>query len=570
MIKTHFVFAVSFVALLAVSSAWANAPATGESVGTAHKVYETQLPTDAKGIAGVSYVNKAVNVAGASAQAAEAHAAAAGASALSAADSAAAAAASAKSANEALVTKENVSNKTSTIDEESTATQYPTAAAVYDFVDTVRKEISDGNATALAGKQATLGTSNVTTDGEGNVVTAVTAANGKVTVTKGTTLGSLATKSTVTSSDITDKTIVNADISDSAAIAISKISGLQAALDGKQATLTIDSALSSTSTNPVQNKVVNTALSGKQATISDLSTIRSGAAAGATAVQPGDLGALATKSTITTSDITNGTIKNEDIATDAAIAISKISGLQTALDGKQATLTIDTALSSTSTNPVQNKVVNTALSGKQATLGTSNVTTSGEGNVVTAVTAADGKVTVTKGTTLGSLATKSTVTSSDITDKTIVNADISDSAAIAISKISGLQAALDGKQATLTIDTALSSSSTNPVQNKVVDGALKTKEDVSNKTSTIDANSTTAQYTSAKGVYDYVEGVRVEISEGNATALAGKQNSLTATGAADRPVYATNGGVAAVTGISIPVGTSTASGSTTWAKIWVE
>lgn len=55
--------------------------------------------------------------------------------------------------------------------------------------------------------------------------------------------------------------------------------------------VTIDSSLSTTSTNPVQNKVINTALGGKQDTISDLATIRSGAAAGATAVQPSALSA---------------------------------------------------------------------------------------------------------------------------------------------------------------------------------------------------------------------------------------------------------------------------------------
>ena len=49
-----------------------------------------------------------------------------------------------------------------------------------------------------------------------------------------------------------------------------------------------------------------------------------------------------------------------------------------------------------------------------------------------------------------------------------------------------------------------------------------------------------------------------------------KQAKLGAAGNSDRPVYATDGGVAAVTGISIPVGTSTATGSTSWAKIWVE
>ena len=106
MIKTKFVFAVSLVAMLAVSSAWANAPGDGESVGDAHEVYGESLSEKATGIAGVSYVNRVVNKAGASAQAAEAHAAAAGQSALNAASSAAAAASSAKSANDALVNKQ--------------------------------------------------------------------------------------------------------------------------------------------------------------------------------------------------------------------------------------------------------------------------------------------------------------------------------------------------------------------------------------------------------------------------------------------------------------------------------
>lgn len=48
---------------------------------------------------------------------------------------------------------------------------------------------------------------------------------------------------------------------------------------------TVDSALSSTSTNPVQNKVINSALAGKQDTIDDLATIRDGASKGATALQ---------------------------------------------------------------------------------------------------------------------------------------------------------------------------------------------------------------------------------------------------------------------------------------------
>ena len=52
--------------------------------------------------------------------------------------------------------------------------------------------------------------------------------------------------------------------------------------------ITIDAALSTTSTNAVENRVVTNALNWKQNTISDLNTIRDGAAAWATALQPWD------------------------------------------------------------------------------------------------------------------------------------------------------------------------------------------------------------------------------------------------------------------------------------------
>lgn len=63
-----------------------------------------------------------------------------------------------------------------------------------------------------------------------------------------------------------------------------KLDGIEA---GANKTV-VDANLSQTSTNPVQNKTVNSALAAKQDTITDLATIRSGAAAGATAVQPAE------------------------------------------------------------------------------------------------------------------------------------------------------------------------------------------------------------------------------------------------------------------------------------------
>ena len=103
-------------------------------------------------------MNKAVNKAGASAEAAEAHAAAAGAFALVAQKSADDAASSAKSANDALsgkqdklgFTPEDVANKVTVVTSKSDDTQYPSAQAVYKYVS--------GEMTSLSGKNDSLKT----------------------------------------------------------------------------------------------------------------------------------------------------------------------------------------------------------------------------------------------------------------------------------------------------------------------------------------------------------------------------------------------------------------------------
>lgn len=86
--------------------------------------------------------------------------------------------------------------------------------------------------------------------------------------------------------------------------------------------ITVDSSLSSSSVNPVQNKVINTALSGKA-------------------------NSSHSHSAVTTS--VNGFMSSADK--------TKLNGIAT---GANKT-TVDTALSSSSTNPVQNKVVKAQL-----------------------------------------------------------------------------------------------------------------------------------------------------------------------------------------------------------------
>ena len=150
----------------------------------------------------------------------------------------------------------------------------------------------------------------------------------------------------------------------------------------------VDSSLSSTSTNAIQNKAVNTALSGKAST------------------------AVATKSA-------NGLMSSSDK--------SKLDGIA---DGANKTI-IDSSLSTTSTNPVQNKVINTALSGKASTS--------------VATTSANGLMSASDKKKLNGIATGANKT---------------------------------------TVDSALSTTSTNPVQNKAVKAALDSKLNTSGGTLT--------------------------------------------------------------------------------------
>lgn len=135
------------------------------------------------------------------------------------------------------------------------------------------------------------------------------------------------------------------------------------------------------------------------------------------------LGAMAAKSNVTNADI-SGTI-NQD----------KITGLTTALNGKQPTLTtgdtgnIKGTGSVTVTKDATTGVITVNGTDTKYTLPAANGTT--RGGVITGgdITATNGTLTITDGK----------VTSAKIANGTIVNADISDSAAIAVTKISGAQ-----------------------------------------------------------------------------------------------------------------------------------
>ena len=168
-----------------------------------------------------------------------------------------------------------------------------------------------------------------------------------------------------------------------------------------------DSELSSTSTNPVQNKVVNTALAGKQATISDLATIRSNATAGkgaadtiatygdvvthdasdfATSAQGGKADSALQAADITTgsSTMANGTISVKGTAVAVkglgSAAYTASTAYATSAQGGKA----DTALQSVTANNGDGVVTGIAKSGTSITMTKAKVTESDLADAVVA------------------------------------------------------------------------------------------------------------------------------------------------------------------------------------------
>lgn len=69
-----------------------------------------------------------------------------------------------------------------------------------------------------------------------------------------------------------------------------------------------------------------------------------------------------------------------------------------------------------------------------------------------------------------------------------------------------------GGGGSITVDDALSHTSTNPVQNKVIYTALSGKQATSNLVTSLSSSSTDAQYPSAKCVYDIVGDIETLIN----------------------------------------------------------
>lgn len=117
----------------------------------------------------------------------------------------------------------------------------------------------------------------------------------------------------------------------------------------------VDNALSATSTNPVQNKVVTAALNGKAGTAVATQSIN-GLMSAADKKKLDGIAAGATKTTI---DSTMSGSSNNPVANHV---VKQYVDDKVAAAGSN--ITVDAALSSTSTNPVQNKAVKAAIDAK--------------------------------------------------------------------------------------------------------------------------------------------------------------------------------------------------------------
>lgn len=197
---------------------------------------------------------------------------------------------------------------------------------------------------------------------------------------------------------------------------------------------TADSKVATAQGSGNANKAVITNASGNITTGTIASGMIANDAVTSAKIATGAVGADAlAANAVTSAKIADSTITNADIATNAAIAKTKLaSDVQTSL-GKADTaiqsddlaqvatsgsyndltdkptiptaITVDSVLSSTSTNPVQNKVVNAAIDAARSTATAAQnainnldvSTASGSGNVVTSVTQSNGKISVTKG-----------------------------------------------------------------------------------------------------------------------------------------------------------------------------
>lgn len=269
----------------------------------------------------------------------------------------------------------------------------------------------------------------------------------------------------VITSTYATKTELNSCVKTVNSVAPDSNGNVNITVSGGGSGVTVDEELSSTSTNPVQNKAIYNALLNKVNTdiYSGFALIGGGSSiVWRQGSQP--LGSInATNYSGTAAAATCDGESN--VITDTYAKKTDISGMVKSVNnikpdsngnvsistsGGGSNVTVDTTLSATSTNPIANKTVYTALNNKldktAAVYEATKATQDGYGNVITS--------TYARKVDLASYV------------KTVNNTAPDDNGNVSITVSSG---------ANITVDDALSATSTNAIQNKAVYDALSNK-----------------------------------------------------------------------------------------------
>lgn len=293
------------------------------------------------------------------------------------------------------------------------ATEYTTTVATFTIPD-----VSD----RVAALEEKVGDLNV----EGQIENAIAELDAAaVTAGTGQVIGSVSQEDGVVTATL--KTLQEADIP---TVGITKVNGLQDALDAKQDVVAFEGAYDKDNNKAATMADVTNAVAGLAGAVHFIGVKDSLP----DTANNGDICIVGNKEYVySTSDngwhelgdetiyAVKGEIKDTDIAADAAIAQSKIAGLGDALNAK---LDVTVAASTYETKDDAAAKLTEAKDYTDDAIKALDVTTvtAGTGEVISAVGEVDGKVSVTK----------KTLTADDIPT-------------LAIAKVSGLQAALDAK-----------------------------------------------------------------------------------------------------------------------------
>ena len=340
---------------------------------------------------------------------------------------------------------------------ESNDTNYPTVAAVWTITtNALGNQVNnklDKKFTGVANKDKAV----------------ITNSDGAITT--GTISSAMITDGAVTTAKIADGTIVNANIAANAAIDQSKIAGLADSIaDAKGAGTAATSALNAYKTsNDAAVKAVKTTADDTAAAVNDETT---GLAA---TKKIADANAEKLKTVATSATVTELTTRVGTAETNIG---NLQSGKQDKLVSSGANANISGSNGVTVTVGTDGKVavsgnqnaIDTAIAGKlgknENAVSATKATQDGSGNTITATYA-------TK-TELGTKQDKLGYTAENAANKvTAISATSTDTQ---YPSAKAVYSELAKKQNNITIDSELSSTSTNPVQNKVVNNALAGKQ----------------------------------------------------------------------------------------------